>query len=168
MVVGDQFCNRMSGPPQVRLRGARRINGGTVAWLLVMALAGAPAVSAQQPVYSVVVNESNPVTSLTRSEVSNLFLRKLTRWSDGSSAHPVDLPANSPIRAAFSREIHGKSVASVSAYWQQQIFSGRSVPPPEKPTPAEVIAYVRSDSVAIGYIPAGSAPAGLKVIKVQP
>jgi len=38
---------------------------------------------------------------------------------------------NDRIRVAFSKSVHGKSVGAVRAFWQQQIFSGRDVPPPE-------------------------------------
>jgi ABC-type phosphate transport system substrate-binding protein len=134
---------------------------------LLMALWLARPVYGQQIGYVVVVNQANPVSSLTRTEVSNLFLRKVTKWSDGSAVHPVDLPNNSPVRAAFSREVHGKSVASISAFWQQQIFSGRDVPPSEK-AEAELIVYLRNEPGAIGYLPAGPPPPGLKLIQVLP
>jgi ABC-type phosphate transport system substrate-binding protein len=134
--------------------------------IAMMCLAGPAA--AQQGRFVVVVNQANPVSSLTRVEVSNLFLRKATRWADGGAVHPVDLPTSSPVRAAFSRDIHGRTVASISAYWQQQIFSGRDVPPSERASEAEVVAYVRNDPGAIGYVAAGPPQPGLKVIEVRP
>ncbi len=135
---------------------------------LILAACLAAPLQGQQAGYVVVVNQANPVSSLARGEVSNLFLGKVTKWPDGSTVHPIDLPARSPVRAAFSREVHGKSVTSISAYWQQLIFSGRAVPPSEGASEGEIMAYVRSDRSAIGYVSAGPPPAGLKVIKVLP
>jgi hypothetical protein len=153
-----------SGQLKSKLGAVRTLIG----LVLIMTTGLAQQAGSQQVGYALVVNASNPVSSLTRIEVSNLFLRKATKWPDGSLVHPVDLPSSSPVRAAFSREIHGKSVASISSYWQQQIFSGRSVPPSERESPAEIIAYVRSDPEAIGYIPAGLPQSGVKVLQVLP
>jgi ABC-type phosphate transport system substrate-binding protein len=41
------------------------------------------------------------------------------------------------------------------------------VPPPEKASPTEVLAYVRANPGGIGYVPAGTAlPDGVKALKV--
>ena len=65
---------------------------------------------------------------------------------------PVDLKIGNPVRGKFSYAVHKKTVAAMKAYWQQQIFSGRGVPPPEKSSDAGVVDYVRSRSGAIGYV----------------
>jgi hypothetical protein len=60
-----------------------------------------------------------------------------------------------------------KSVSSIKAYWQQQIFSGRDVPPPEKQSEAEVLEFVRSNATAIGYVsPVAVLPRGVRVLTV--
>ena len=51
--------------------------------------------------YRVVVNAANPAASVRRSYVSRIFLKKLTRWTDGTLAAPVDLPEADPVREAF-------------------------------------------------------------------
>jgi hypothetical protein len=43
-------------------------------------------------------------------------------------------------------------VASIKAYWQKQIFSGRGVPPEEKKSDEEVLKYVTENPGAVGYI----------------
>ena len=54
------------------------------------------------------------------------------------------------------------------AYWQKMIFSGREVPPPEKTSSAEVVAYVRANRGAIGYVAADAAlGAGVRVLKIE-
>ena len=45
-----------------------------------------------------------------------------------------------------------RSVAAVRSYWQQRIFSGRDVPPPEVDTENQVIKYVAGDPGALGYV----------------
>jgi ABC-type phosphate transport system substrate-binding protein len=57
----------------------------------------------------------------------------------------------------------------VKSYWQQQIFSGRDVPPPEKQTENDVVAFVRSNPGAIGYVSKGvDIGRGVKALSVAP
>ncbi len=42
------------------------------------------------PSFLVVVNEANPISSLSQEELSDLFLKKSSRWGDGSLVVPVD------------------------------------------------------------------------------
>jgi ABC-type phosphate transport system substrate-binding protein len=103
----------------------------------------------------VVVNAQNPVSSLSTNDVSNIFLRKTSRWEGGSEIQPVDLPASSPVRERFSESVLGKAISAIQAYWQRQIFSGHGVPPVEKASEEDVLAYVRANTNAIGYVAAG-------------
>jgi ABC-type phosphate transport system substrate-binding protein len=119
------------------------------------------------PAFLVVLNEANPITSLSPEELSDLFLKKSSRWSDGSLVVPVDQGEDSHIRERFNREVHRKSAAGVRAYWQQRIFSGRDIPPPEKRGDAEVIAFVRNNPAAIGYVSAAAFTSGVKVLVVR-
>lgn len=114
--------------------------------------------------YKIIVNAANPVSSLSKDQVSKLFLKKVTKWDHGKSALPVDL-IDTPVRQKFSEEIHGKKVSAIKAYWQQKIFSGREVPPPEKASDEEVLSYVQANPDAIGYI-SGSAAVDNAKIKV--
>ena len=133
--------------------------------LLLVALASP--VVAQQGGYVVIVNEANGVSTLSADEVSRVFLKKTHRWTNGLDVVPVDLPENAGVREAFSAAVHGKPVSAVHAYWQQQIFSGRAVPPAEKPSDEQVIAFVRATPGAIGYVPAGaSLSAGVRRVQV--
>ena len=117
--------------------------------------------------YAVVVNRENPATSLDRRAVSALFMRRVTEWPGGSAVLPVDGP-NSPAREAFSKEVHGKKASAVRSHWLQVIFSGRGVPPPEKASDKEVIAYVKAHEGAIGYVAAATATTDVKVLSLEP
>lgn len=119
--------------------------------------------------FQVIVNASNPVSSLSVQELSMLFIKKTSRWPDGVEAAPVDLREQSEVRESFSRLVHGKSTAAIKAYWQKMIFSGREVPPPERVTSAEVVGFVRANRGAIGYVAADTAlGSGVKVVRVVP
>lgn len=119
--------------------------------------------------FAVVVNASNPVSTLSKDEVAKLFLKKTVSWKSGQSAAPVELPASAKVRESFAREVLNKSVAQVRSYWQQQIFSGRDVPPVEKPTEDDVLAYVRANPNAIGYVSRSTnIGRGVKIVSLAP
>ncbi len=98
-----------------------------------------------------------------------MFLGKGQRWPNGQEALPVDQPDHSPARAAFARRVLGKSPDAIRFYWQEQIFSGRATPPPERVSDIDVLTYVRSNPNAIGYVlPDTDLGSGVKAISVTP
>lgn len=117
--------------------------------------------------YKVIVNSANPATALPKKDVSQLFMKKTAKWADGTAVTPVDQTEKATVRERFTQEVHGKSVAAVKSYWQQQIFSGRDVPPVEKSSDAQVIAFVKQNAGAIGYVAESADTAGVKVVAVQ-
>jgi len=136
---------------------------GLVGLLLV------PVLGAETPTgYKVVVNSANTVSTLSRDSLSRIFLKKTTTWPNGQTAAPVDQATNAPSRRAFSKAILGRAPYEVAAYWNQMIFSGRGLPPPTKASDSEVLAFVRNNVNAIGYV-AGDAKLGegVKVVTVQ-
>jgi ABC-type phosphate transport system substrate-binding protein len=117
--------------------------------------------------FVVVVNASNPITTMSRQDVARIFLKKTHGWPNGHFTLPVDLGEDSPVRAAFSLAILGKDVPSIQAYWQQQIFSGHDVPPLRRADDTEVLDFVRSNAEAIGYVRGNAGPmTGLRVLRV--
>lgn len=122
-------------------------------------------VGGQERGYKIIVNSSNPMVSITRENVSRIFLKKTTKFPNGLNASPVDLPANSGTRESFSKDVLGKTASSVEAYWQQLIFSGRDVPPPQKKE-SSALDFVRSNENGIGYVSAGVDTSGVKVVTV--
>ncbi len=125
-----------------------------LATLLLLASGGA---ASADDGFLVIVNTAHSGPSVSREELSRIFLKKTGQWRDGSRAVPVDLVDSSPVRARFSQAVHGKDTSAIKAYWQKQIFSGRGVPPAELGSAAEVVAFVRSNRGAVGYVAAGTA-----------
>jgi ABC-type phosphate transport system substrate-binding protein len=118
--------------------------------------------------FIVVVNAANTVSQMSADGLSKIFLKKSRRWPDGQLAMPVDLNEKAPAREAFTQTVLHKDVHAVQAYWQQQIFSGADVPPAEKDDPADVLAFVRANPNAVGYVSAGTElGGGVKVVRVE-
>ena len=117
-----------------------------------------------------IVNAANPVTALRQDQVSGAYLGKTYRWPNGGQeVLAVDQVDRSPARALFARQILGKSLDALNSYWQRQVFSGRTSPPPQRVSDTEVLIYVRSNPGALGYVQAGTdLGTGVKIISVVP
>jgi ABC-type phosphate transport system substrate-binding protein len=116
--------------------------------------------------YKVIVNAANPTTQLTRLKLGEMFLRKQTRWPDGIPVSPMELSGKSPVRQRFSLETFNKPVIAIAAYWQQMIFSGKGVPPPERSNDADIVVFVRETPGAIGYVGERADVSGVKVVVI--
>ena len=132
--------------------------------LLLITLAALPALAAD---FQLVANNGVSTSSLTKSAASAIFLKKTLKWDDGTPIVVADQNDKSPVRDAFTTFVHGKSVAAIKSFWQQQIFSGRDVPPVEQASDAAVLAFVRSTPGAVGYISAKTPATGVKVLEVK-
>ncbi len=141
-----------------------------LALAVLSALSAALWSSAQSSDFKIIVHIDNPVDSLSAKDVSNLLLKKKTKWdADGFkvAADPIDLDGGTSARESFSRAVHGRSVSSIKSYWQRKIFSGSDVPPPEVGSDAEVVAFVSNRPGAIGYISANARLDGVKEITIS-
>ena len=101
-----------------------------------------------------IVNPDNPITSISKLDALEDFLKSQTSWSNGNRIMPVDLRVTSRVRDALSRAIHGRSATVIKNWWNQQIFAGKGVPPPELASDAKVVSYVLANTGAIGYVAA--------------
>jgi hypothetical protein len=117
--------------------------------------------------YLIIVNPHNPESEIERSFLEGAFLKKITRWPNDEVIRPAELVEKAPARRRFSQEVLERSVEAVSGYWQQRIFSGRDVPPPEFATDREVVDYVLKYDGAIGCISADANLDGVKVLTVK-
>jgi ABC-type phosphate transport system substrate-binding protein len=139
----------------------------TVAIAIVALTTTALPAAAADPGFKVVVNASNTTTSISKEQLSRCFMKQTNTWISGEPVVPVDQSPDSPVRIAFTTTIHERDVSAVKSYWQRQIFSGSGVPPQEKASNEEVLAFVRANPGAIGYVSSDTpVGAGVKVLEV--
>ena len=135
-----------------------------VAAALVAAALTAPGARADG--FKVVVHPDNPLESLSRDDLKAVFLKTRSKI-DGRKVVPVDQSASSEVRRVFTKMIHDWTMDAVMAYWQQQIFSGRGVPPPVKDGDQAVIDFVQANPEAIGYVDTLTDVGNLTVVRVE-
>jgi ABC-type phosphate transport system substrate-binding protein len=121
----------------------------------------------QGPAFQVIVHPDNPVSDVDRDLLRDAFLKRATEWSNGDTIRPIDLTRRFPVRDRFTRDVLKKTPSQLKSYWNQQIFSGKGVPPPEADAVADVIAYVLDHLGGVGYVPASVDVGDAKPVRVD-
>lgn len=135
--------------------------------LLVTLATPATATETRAQGFVVIVHPGEPLPTMDRKFLSDVFLKKITRWGDDSMISPVDLGPRSAVRAEFSEDVLNRSVSAVRNYWRQSIFSGRDVPPPELDSDSDVVAYVVRTPGAIGYVSTSAELKGARLVQIR-
>jgi ABC-type phosphate transport system substrate-binding protein len=118
----------------------------------------------------VVVSAENPVESLSRAELADIYLGRMTRFPNGESVVPVDQRETSPTHHEFYSRYLGRTPAQIKAHWSKLIFSGRGQPPRTVAGDKAVAEFVAGNHHAIGYLAVDYLSAGLvdKRLRVVP
>jgi ABC-type phosphate transport system substrate-binding protein len=99
-----------------------------------------------------VVSIRSTVTTLSRSQVADIFLGRVHRYPGGATALPIDQAEDSAARDEFYAAFAGKSPAQIKAYWSKIVFTGRGQPPPAAASVAELKRRLAGNPDAIAYI----------------
>jgi ABC-type phosphate transport system substrate-binding protein len=131
--------------------------------LLACAFAG-PALAAPSDEVVAVVSAKSPVTSLSASQVADIFLGKSSRFPDGTTATPIDQPEESPVRDRFYARYTGKSPSQVKAIWSKLIFTGRGLPPAQAADATQLKKMLAANPGAIGYMDSAQVDNTVRVV----
>jgi ABC-type phosphate transport system substrate-binding protein len=129
-----------------------------------LALALTLAVSTVMADVVAVVSSTSAITSLTKAQVTDIFLCKVNRFPNGALAVPIDEAEGSPAREEFYVLYAGKSSAQVMSYWAKIIFTGRGQPPKAVASSLEVRKLLAANPQAIGYIERSSVDSSVKIL----
>ena len=111
----------------------------------------------------VVVSASNPLRSITRETLAELFLGQRVRLRDGSAPEPVMTNAAAE-RAQFFSTVLRRPAAEYRSAWAAQQFGGRRRAPPELAGPDAIKAHLQRHALAIGYLPLSLVDASLRIV----
>jgi ABC-type phosphate transport system substrate-binding protein len=117
--------------------------------------------------FRVIVHPSNPLGAVERGFLADAFLKKVTRWEAGEGIKAVDLRPDNPVRRRFTEDVLKRSLGAVRSYWQQRIFSGRDVPPPELEADEAVVAFVAKYPGAVGYVSGAAKLVGARELSIK-
>jgi hypothetical protein len=140
-------------------------------WFLVvfgLLLARPGIVHAKDPEFVVIVHPSNRFDALTRSKLSFLFLRKVSRWPWGAEVEPVDLAPNEPVRLEFTRQVLRTTERDLVQYWIDQTTTRGISRPVQVTNAVEAKSVVAMRPGAIAYILTADLDRTVKALKVDP
>ncbi|MEN6587164.1 MAG: hypothetical protein ABFE02_14085 [Sulfuricella sp.] len=135
------------------------------ALLLILFLLTAQAAGAEGLL--VIASPNVPVDSISREELAAIYLAQKMAWPGGLPVVPVNREAASPVREHFSEVVFERSPRELADYWNRLRFQGK-LPPLVQTSDQAMLGFVRSVPGAVGYVEAGQATAGVKILKKLP
>lgn len=114
---------------------------------------------------AVVAAKASPIERLDAREVADIFLAKTNHLRDGSRVMPCELREN-PLRAAFYRDIAGKTLPQINSYWTTLIFTGKGKPPRNVEALEQLIELLAKNPNAVTYLPLEQVSGALKVLYI--
>lgn len=112
---------------------------------------------------AVVVPEDSSVEPLNRRQLSNLFLSRSNRFSNGDRAIPLEIK-NNPLRKGFYQYITKKTPTQLKSYWTTLIFTGKGKPPKTFSDKDELVDYMKKHEGSVTYLHSSEVTPLMKVI----
>ncbi len=117
---------------------------------------------------AIIVNTSNPIDSLSMSELRKVFLGERRYWPNGRRITLVMMEPGQPERKALIREVCQMNETDFSHHFLHGLFTGEVfVTPKTLASPVGVRKFVFNVPGAIGYVRATDVDSTVKVIRVD-
>lgn len=105
-----------------------------------------------EPDISIVANGNNDLGPLTRKQIADIYMGRITSLPNGSIPLPLDYQGDSAVRSRFYQSITGKNMAQINAYWARLSFTGQANPPRRLADKATIMQVVGKNQGALGYV----------------
>jgi len=131
---------------------------------VALSLAAGAAVADVVPV----VSARSAVMALSNSQLTDIFLGKVSHFPNGLPAVPIDLAEDSLVRDEFYAKFLGKTPAQIKAFWAKIIFTGRGQPPKTMSNGTALKKFIADNADAIGYLEREWVDSSVKVVAQPP
>lgn len=111
----------------------------------------------------VIVHPSN-ASAMDKDAIKRIFLGKTRAFPGGGEAVPVSLNEGSPANTDFTKGVLSKTPKQLKAYWAKMVFTGKGTPPRQMDSPSKLLEIIAANPSLIGFVPAGTANASVKVV----
>ncbi|PPC77013.1 hypothetical protein C4K68_11330 [Pokkaliibacter plantistimulans] len=112
----------------------------------------------------VVVSTQAAITQLDRYQLINIFMGRYRRLPDGGEAIPLDIGKQSEQKALFYKQLVGKPLADINAYWARLIFSGKTRPPQQVDSTEQALQQVADNPTMIAYVQRSQVDARFRIV----
>ena len=102
------------------------------------------------PPIVVVVHVDNPIESISKRQLIDIYMGKYVAFPDGQKAQPIDGP--SEIRTQFYKTLVGMSLPQINSYWSRVRFTGRATPPVSYNSVSFIQEFLGKNNLAIAYV----------------
>ena len=113
----------------------------------------------------VISNSSVTESTLSKKDVSSIYLGKKSSWSNGSKISFVVLEGET--HEAFLKNYVGKSESQFNTFWKKQVFTGKGTPPRKLDSEKAMVDFVAGTAGAIGYVSSGTDVSNVKIISIN-
>jgi len=117
--------------------------------------------------FVVVVNPEVAISGLTKDDLKRIYRGEKTEWPGDGAIVPFEQDAGSPLRAAFSKEVLGTTVAEVQTFWINKKMTGGLTGPKVFRSSTLVKKFVARTPGAIAYLAADEVDDTVKVVAVS-
>lgn len=100
----------------------------------------------------VIAHSRNEMGELTRKQIADIYMGRITSLPNGSIPLPLDYQGDSEVRTRFYQSITGKNMAQINAYWARLSFTGQANPPRRLADKAAILQVVEKNQDALGYV----------------
>lgn len=114
---------------------------------------------------SVIVNTANN-DAIDAKMIKKIYLGKTKSFPSGNKIKVFSLLSNQTDTEHFRQKALKKSNSQFKSYWSKLAFTGKGTPATELDNAAAIIAAVKNNPNAIGFINSAEVNADVKVIKV--
>ncbi len=122
--------------------------------------------NAVQAEVRIITNPSVKETTLSSSDIRDIFLGKKKKWSDNTKIHIV-VADDDNLHASFLETYIHRTSNQFQAYWKNMVFTGKGAYPKTLKTTREIMDYIARTRGAVGYIKAGSPAIDVNTISVE-
>ena len=117
---------------------------------------------------AIVVNRSNPVESLSLSELRKIFLESQDHWSNGRRITVIMLEPGKIERQIVLTQIYQMDEKDFNKYFLHGMLTGEvHVAPKAMTNSSEVLKFVFNVPGAIGYVKASDVNDSVKVVRID-
>lgn len=114
---------------------------------------------------AVVVHPEHP-QAFDKSAIARLYLGKDKTYANKEIAVLIAQIESAPVTLEFNSKVLGKNAKQLKSHWSRLVFTGKGIPPNEVSTDADVIAEIKKNVNAIGYVDLASVTKDVKVVAI--
>ena len=112
---------------------------------------------------AVIVNSANS-DSINEKLIKKIYLGKAKAFPGGDKVKVYTLPSSQEDTEYFRQKALKKSNSQFKSYWSKLAFTGKGTPATELDSAADIIAAIKKDPKAIGFVNVNDVSSDVKVV----